>query len=322
MKLFELSGATEQVSNNNAALRAVVINEMRLAAPIFEFAEFYTMSGNADAPRKSASVAGGTQRALNANYTPQEGSPSFGAVALKIYGDTVFTDQAHERRGQDIGSERVRQLRSFAQGLGRHVQDHIVNGDATGTPTQFDGFKFQVDASHKLTVNAGVDGFVIALGNSDDAKRSQQLFKKALDNMIAKVVGGPSCLVMGPDMVAVLEAIGMEWVRTTTLQEALTQNFLVYGGLRVPIVNAGYKKDGTSLVIGLNETKGASTDCTSIYAVKFGEKENVTLATNVGIEVKDLGLVGQQYQTSVDFDIDLEILNPAAAWRLEGLRLA
>ncbi|MFN6991808.1 MAG: hypothetical protein ACK4MM_03680, partial [Fervidobacterium sp.] len=82
-----------------------------------------------------------------------------------------------------------------------------------------------------------------------------------------------------------------------------------------------YDNNGNK-IIGFNETVGQANDCTSVYAFRFGEKENLCFATNsYGIEVKDLGLVGVHYTYSVDFDLDLVLLNDRAVAKLEGIRL-
>lgn len=377
MKLWELSGQTQQTGDENPALRTVVINEMRLAAPVFEFAEFYEFSGNADTPRKSATAQGGATRTLNNDYVGVETTPTFGALSLKIYGDLIKTDLAHERRGQDIGSERVRQLVSFAKSLGRHVQDHLINGDTAVSSAQFDGLLKQIAVDQVRLF----DGEIVR-GTDNTAKKSHQKFLEMLDTLIESVSGGPVLLMMNGKMIADLKMIAREYFRSGTLEGALGQQFNFYGSL--PIVNAGYNKDESALVIpnteqktGTISTSNASTAVTgsgtrftkelsvgdaisktdgtvlgtiatitndtalvlvanatstnsgiayksrgtSIYAIRFGEKEDVTLGTNVGVQVRDRGLVGVHYQTLVDFDLDLAILNPKAAWRLGGIRL-
>jgi len=89
----------------------------------------------------------------------------------------------------------------------------------------------------------------------------------------------------------------------------------------VPVRPAGYDRNGNR-VLPHTETVGTSNNCTSLYAVRFGEKADVTMATNVGVEVSDLGIVGVHYTHNVDFDADLSILNDKAAARLEGIIIA
>jgi hypothetical protein len=318
MKLLQLSGQTQQANDENAALRAVVINEMSGAAPILNFAEFYEMTGNADTPLKAATAAGGAERTINNDYPDNRTAPTYGSVALKIYGDKIETDLAYERRGLDIGSERTRQLVTFSQALGRHVQDHIVNGDADSDAKQFNGLKKRIGTNESIVLGGGANGAQVLLGNSDSAVASQQMFKEYVDELLASVVGGASVLLVPPKGISRMTTIGMQFVQKGAVDAVFAEQLGVYNG--VPVVNAGYKKNGSSLVIGYAETQGTSTDCTSFYAVRFGEKENTTFATNVGVQVKDRGLVGVLYTTMVDFDLDMEILNPKSAWRLKGIR--
>jgi hypothetical protein len=317
MKLLQLFGQTQQASDENV-LRAVVINEMLGAAPVLNFAEFYEMTGSADTPLKAATAVGGAERTINNDYNTNLTAPVYGSVALKIYGDKIETDLAYERRGLNIGSERTRQLVKFAQGLGRHLQDHMINGDVDSDPKQFNGLKKRIGANESIILGGGANGAQVLLGNSDAAIASQQMFKESVDQLLAGVIGGASVLIVPPKGISRMTTIGMQFVQKGAVDAVFADQLGVYNG--VPVVNAGYKKDGSSLVIGYAETQGTSTDCTSFYAVRFGEKENTTFATNVGVQVKDRGLVGVLYTTMVDFDLDMEILNPKSAWRLKGIR--
>lgn len=321
MKLWELSGQSDQSSQENAALRAVVINEMRGAAPMLNFAEFYQMTGNADTPLKAATATGGASRAINADYSTNKTAPAYGAITLKILGDKIETDIAYERRGPkgSLENERTRQLVTFSQALGRYLQDQMINGATSAT--DWDGLKAAIAAGQVLKCGGStmVDGFKVALGNDNAAKESQQIFKESVDELIASVIGGASCLIVPPKGISRMSTIGMQFVQKGSIDAVFADQLGIYNG--VPVVNAGYGKDGSTAVIPLTETLGGNTDCASFYAVRFGEKENVTFATNVGVQVKDLGLVTVLYTTLVDFDTDMVILNAKAAWRLQGIRL-
>lgn len=315
MKLFELSGRDGQ-SVGNAALRAEVINQMRLESRIFEFAEFYQMAGSADAPKKASTETGGDERTINNDFAGNTGAPTTGSIALKILGDKISVDKAYERRYVSIGSERLSELRSFARGLARHFMNRFING-TTVDPKQFDGTKVRCTGARLTSIDGGADGFQVLLGNSDAAVKSQQKFIKALGQMINRV--NPTVLIMNGDTIAYIEEIEKQFVRLDNIDGVTELALTRYKN--IPVINAGRAKDDTTNVITLTETKGASNDCTSIYAVKFGERENTTLATNVGLVVDDLGLVGTQYVTNVELDVDMEILSTYGAQRMEGIRL-
>lgn len=317
MKLEQLSGETSQTSDSNPALRAVAIGEMRGVSQIFDFAEFYSFVGNADTPKKPDTTTGGNQRAVNTDYTGVVGAPAYGAVTLQIFGDKVKTDIAYERRGQDVPSERVRELQSFARGIGRYFMYQLING--SGTPPQMHGLKNLIQAAQTLSLDGeGSAGQAVPLGNSDANKASQQAFIEALDNLIASC-GAGSILIMNAKMISRLSAIAREYLLISNINGVFGP-VTMYNG--VPIINAGYSSDLTTPVIGSAETVGDDTDCTSIYCVRYGEKTDTTIGTNVGLQVRDLGLVGTQYTTLVEMDADQTILGATSAWRLQGIQFA
>jgi len=317
MKLFELNGRDGQAVGNEA-LRAIVVNEMRIQNPIFEFAEFYQMTGAADSPRKAANALGGAEREVNSDFDDNPTTPSLGAISLKILGDKICTDKAWERRYVSIASERLTQLRSFSRALARHFVNRMVNGSVASDPKQFNGLAVRCTGPRLKTLGNSENGTVVALGNSDSAKRSQQLFIKAIDQLIELV--NPSVLLMNSDVKSYIEAIAKEFITLNTIDGVTELTLTRYKG--VPVINAGRAKDDATPVISNEEVLGESNDCTSIYAIKFGERMDTTFATNVGLVVDDLGLVGTQYVTNVELDVDMEILSTYGAVRLQGIRLA
>ncbi len=289
-----------------------VITAMLERSTVLQYAQFYSMTGNADYMRKSPTASGGQFRALNSDYSANIVNPQFADVALKIFGGKVEIDRAHERRGQDVASVRAMELLNFARNLGKNFQKEFFN--ANGTGDTFTGLKLLIPSSQKLT--PATDGIQVPLGNSDTAKSAQQKFLEWLDTLIETVDGGPQVLFANGALISRLTAIAREYIDTQMNEFGVPVKF--YNG--IPIVNAGYAADG-SLVIPNNEICGTSTDCTSIYAVRFGEKADLTIATNIGVEVKDLGLVGAHYIHSVEFDACPILLNDKSVARLEGIRL-
>lgn len=301
----------EQISANDT-LTQQVIRAMNSRASVLEFAEFYSITGNADYSRKAASASGGQFRALDADYPSNIVSPTFANPVLRILGDKVQVDRAHERRGLDIASVRARELMNFALNLGKQFQYYFFNG--TGTSNQFSGLKLIVPSAQKIT--AATNGLSVPLGNDSASKTAQQNFLELINQLIQKVDGGAQVLYMNSKALSRLTTIAREFIQWQP--NTFGQLIPYYNG--VPIRDAGYDRTG-ALVIPQNETVGTSTDCTSIYAVRFGEGTDLSLATNIGVEVKDLGLVGVHYTHSVEFDADLVLLNDLAVGRLEGIRL-
>lgn len=302
----------QQISANDTLTQQVVA-QMISRATVLEFAEFYPIVGNADYARKAATASGGQFRALDADYPDNIITPAFANPTLKILGDKVQVDRAHERRGLDVASVRARELMNFAKNLGKQFQYYFFNGVVSGT--QFNGLKAIVPSGQKIS--SGTNGLSVPLGNDTTSKTAQQKFLELLNQLIQKVDGGAQVLYMNAYVLSRLTTIAREFIQWQA--NSFGQLIPYYNG--IPLRDAGYDKTG-ALVIPQDETVGTSVDCTSVYAVRFGEASDLSVATNIGVEVKDLGLVGVHYTHSVEFDADLVLLNDLSVARLEGIRLA
>lgn len=301
----------QQISANDTLTQQVVA-QMISRATVLEFAEFYPIVGNADYARKAATASGGLFRALDTDYPANVITPAFANPTLKILGDKVQVDRAHERRGLDIASVRARELMNFAKNLGKQFQYYFFNGVVSGT--EFNGLKAIVPSGQVIT--AATNGLSVPLGNDTTSKTAQQKFLELLNQLIQKIDGGAQVLFMNANALSRLTTIAREFIQWQVNGFGMLMPY--YNG--IPIRDAGYDKTG-SLVIPQTETVGTSTDCTSIYAVRFGEASDLSVATNIGVEVKDLGLVGVHYTHAVEFDVDLVLLNDLSVARLEGIRL-
>jgi len=319
MKLNEISQADGQ-GNNNPALTTLALVAMTAAAPILKYAEFYTMVGNADKVAKPSAAAGGDSRAINSAFDVEESEVAFADTALTILGGALGTDQALERRGYTIKSERVRQLEEYCSGIGRYLTDQMINGD--GTDTNMSGIK-TIMPSGRIIKLGGNNGAVVPLGNSDTNKGLQQAFIEALDELIASIAGGAGLLICNDKVRSRLKAVLKEQVTVTTITDASGQPMQLVDYNGIPILDVGYKKDGTTKIITNTETLGTSTSvCSSIYAVRFGERKDLSYSTSNGVNVKDLGLVNNQYVTSVEFDIGTLLQNEKAIGVLQGIKLS
>ena len=318
MLLRAISTQDGQSGVEGAPLANLALAAMESEAPILRYAEFYSMTGHADSITQPATVAGGSVREINDTYTATETSSAAVTPALKIMGDEIRTDIALARRGLTVQDERVRQLESFSKGLGRYLTDKLVNG--SGDDGEITGLKELITGGQVVNYT-GVNGGTVTLGNDNTAKGKQQTFLEYLDELIGMVPGGAQVLLMNYKWIARLKAIAREYVSIASVSAfGVTSDLVTYNN--VPIINTGYAKNSSTLVIPLTETLGTSTDCSSIYALRFGERENLTLATNKGLQVKDLGVVGTHYTTVLDMDIEQSLVNPKAAARLVGLRIA
>lgn len=309
-----------QMSASDALTRSV-LRAMMMYSSVLEFAQFYRMVGNADDLRKTSVADGGQNRSVNEDYSPVEVDPVYARPSLKILGGKVKTDIAYERRGYDVPSVRAADLVRFAEGIGRKFQDLMFNGSTAGNPEQPNGLKILTPASQTIQLGAaGGNGLVIPAGNGNAERKAQQEFLEALDQLIEKVEGGAQAVFMDGKLHARTTSIATNYIEW--MKDEFGQNVAFYNG--VPLRRAGFTdrpQAEANRVLGYNETVGTSVDCTSVFACRFGEMNDLTVASNVGVQVKDMMLVGIHYTYLIDFDIDNALVNDRSVARLTGARL-
>mgnify|MGYP000949843163 CR=1 FL=1 len=304
MKLHEISKKETKVQS--------AIKAMRKYATILEYAEFYRMVGNSDAPRKAATASGGQYRALNDNYVSNTTAPLYASMNLKIFGDKIELDKAHERRAGDIPSERARQLLSFAKQFGRNFQNEFFNGSTLNNVKAWNGLAKIMPAQQVII--GSEEGLLLQTGNSDTAYKAKQQFIEKLQQLVSMVDGGPDVIYMNESVLARLTSIASDIILWNKNEFG---NYIPYFA-GVPLRTAGYNSAGTA-IIQANELFGEYNTATTIYAMKFGEKEDLTIATNVGLTVDNIGLVNNMYVDVFELDADIGLLNNRAVAALKGI---
>lgn len=318
MLLREFGGGKAS-QQGDTSIRDVVLSNMHATARIFEYLQWYPMVGNSDKKRKDSGVTNaGKTRSLDESYEATTYTPEWNDITLKILGDEVKVDIAHIRRGEDVGELKVRKLEEFGQNLGLFFNDQFINGDGTGE--NIHGINSLIPSSRVFHFS-GENGGVVPVGTTSTEKKAQLQFIKSLVELKGKIKGGADLFIMNLNMVATLYGMGMGYVQKTTVQDVFGNPLEVVNFAGVPILDMGFKRDGTGLVIPNNMTCGTSSDCTAVYAVKFGQGTNLTAATNVGIDVIDKGIIGTQAVTMIDFDCDLGLFDDRAVAKLDGIRL-
>lgn len=316
---MRLSEFTNKTAVGDLAFVNLFLAKLFETTPIMDHLQFYPMTGAADSQPKDGTASGiGTKRTLNNDYEGKEGTVNYGNATLQIFGDKLKLDIAYQDRGGDVRNERARQLEKYAPNFGKYLTDQIFNG--TGANGDMNGINSLMPASR--IVNLGGDnGLQIITGKSDEALLSQDQLITAMTSRVEAVDGGCELIAMSGRAISMLWSIASHRMSTIAMTDVFgnTHNIKTFDG--IPILNAGFKNDNSGLVIPNNQTVGESTDCTSMYFLKFGEKENLTAMTNIGMKVKDLGQIGVQYVTFVELETNLMLLNDNAITRLDGIRL-
>lgn len=313
MLIYEISRSDE--------LTKVVLDQVRLSAPLLNYIHFFSRAGGSAKIPKDANVNTQAQfRLLGTDFTaPVVAAPVMADYALTALGRPLRVDRGFEEQGGSVELEFARQLKSFGLTLGRNINEFLITGDSTLSPKQFNGLKKTVAglaASQTLT-NMGINGMQILAGNSDAAVSSQQKFVEALNQLINSVEYGAQVIVMNSQLLARLTTIAAALCKTTIDQ--FGRSITTFNG--VPVIPAGYKYDGSE-VIPQTETKGTSADCSSVYAFRSGEEEHFSMMTTQnGLVVYPMTMVGNFYEQVVELQTDSAALNARSIAVLPGCRL-
>lgn len=326
MKLSAISGGSG-LPNYNQAFTALALAKLTTRSPFLATLEFSQIEGNSDkltppVERKKA----GVRRQVGDSYTAR--LTDYGTektVSLTIFGDSIRTDMAHERRFSGktkLNSERVRQLESFADELavGEEIcafRDKSTNaGETTGILSLLD------DLPGQNLKFGGDNGKALTLGSSAADINTALAFREALDNAISLLDGTADLLCMPSAIKNRVAYILGSSIQHATYQDAfgLPVTVSTYNG--IPVIGMINKNVDGVCAMDMKETCGTSTEqCGSVVAMRFGDKENLFGATNIGLVAYDLGLVGTAYETVLEMDFGIGLQNPRALARLQGIKL-
>lgn len=304
MKLNEISAKTD--------LTTPVIETIIKNAPVLNVLEFYPIVGNASNTRKSSSATGGAFRPAGTDFSANAQSPAYETPTLTIFGEKSQVDRAYERRGLDIPSARAMELLGTARAIGRKFQEKFFLAAST-TANEFDGLNAIVPSGQVIT--AAANGLSVTLGNTDAAKKAQQQFLELLDELITKVSNGATALFMNSKVISRLSSIARDQIKMEKTEFGTLLPY--YNG--IPLISAGFTLAGAAILPSNIAVGTSGTKCTNIYAIRSEEAAELSLATNVGLEIKDNGMVGSLYEYSVEMDVDLALLNDTAVAKLEGI---
>lgn len=216
---------------------------------------------------------------------------------LAILGGDADVDAFLQQTYSDPNNLRALMVAAKAKSLANKFNDTFFNGDSAANPKQFDGLK-KLSAGTR-TMAKGVDGVQLDLGQLDE-----------LIDMIKP--GLPDVLFMSKKTRRTLSNLR----RTSgTVLETSTDSFgrrvLTYDGIPVEVDDH----------IADNEVQGASTDCSSIYAVQFGFQTGLCGLENGGIQVQPLGALETKdaWRTRIKWYTGLALFRDVALARLEGV---
>ncbi|GBD14547.1 hypothetical protein HRbin25_00425 [bacterium HR25] len=288
----------EAAKLSNDMLLVGVIETIIKESPVLQVLPFIEIVGNGLTYNQEATAPAAAFFDVGDSWT--ESTPTFQqqTVQLKILGGDADIDNfllATRSNLQDLEAAVV-QLK--AKAVRQLFEDTFINGDSAANPKAFDGINKLCDASQ--TISMGANGGSLTLDK--------------LDELIDAVKGGkPDLLLMSRRSRRILNRLA----RTTgSFLEADRNEFgqmvQFYDG--IPIGISDYISD--------NQTVGTSNDCSTIYALQFGEGALAGLTAPGGLQVERVGSLESKDATRIRIKwyAAIALFNKVKLARLTGVR--
>jgi HK97 family phage major capsid protein len=289
-------GEASKLSND--LLLAGVIETMIMESPVLQRLPFIEITGNGLTYNREETPP--TASFHDVGDTWSEDTPTFTQVTatLKILGGDADIDNFLKTTRSDVQDLEAAVVQLKAKAVQALFDDAFINGDEASDPNAFDGL--DVLCAPGQTVSMGPNGGTLTL--------------EKLDELIDRVRGGkPDLLIMSRRTRRTLNVLARE---VGTFLEADRDEFgrmvQFYDG--IPIAIDDYLSD--------SQTVGSSSDCSTIYAVQFGEGALVGLTAPGGLTVERVGSLETKDATRirVKWYASIALFNSAKLAKLVGVR--
>lgn len=309
-------------------LKDVVLDSMIGSNPLYDYLQFFSIKGNSESIRNAsqANVASipSAFRALDSSWTNSPTTVAYSTATLQVFGSRFQLDVAHARRGWDVPDLIVRELSRIGRQIGYEFINALFNANSSN-PNNFAGLKQLNLASQRLffTSDGTNAGNALVLDSSNSTT-----FFDLLDRAIEEVRPGNKVIVADMSVISRIKSLKQSSFNYVT-NDSDDLGFpsvrtIFYEG--IPIIAAGFNAAG-SRVLSLNnaagdEQYGAGTqNKTSLWVLSLGEAENVTIATNMGLQVL-VDKTGIHFQAVVEMDAVPLVLDSDSVRRIVAIRLS
>ena len=228
-----------------------------------------------------------------------ESTPTFvqKTAQLKILGGDADIDNFLIATRSNINDLEATIVELKAKAVRMKFEETFIMGDSSRNPKEFDGIDKL--CSDDQVVSMGPDGGSLTL--------------EKLDELIDKIKGGkPDMLLMSRRMRRKLNALTRATGNFMVERDEFGEMVEFYDG--IPIGVSDYIPD--------NQVVGSSTDCSTIYAIKFGEDGVCGLTSPGGLKVERVGSLESKDATRirVKWYVSIALFNTGKLAKLIGVR--
>jgi HK97 family phage major capsid protein len=276
-----------------------VIETVVEESAVLRYLPFVSVVGNSLRYNQEAALGDVEFYAVGATWNESAMTTTEKTAKLAILGGDADVDAFLQQTYADPNDLRALVISAKAKALANAFNNTFFNGDVASEPDSFDGIK-KLSAGPR-TMDKGANGAVLALDHLDE-----------LIDMIKP--GMPHALFMSKRTrrkLSSLRRASGSVLETST--DAFGRRVLTYDGIPVEVDDH----------ISDAEVKGASNDCSSIYAVQFGFQTGLCGLDNGGIQVQPLGALETKdaWRTRIKWYCGLALFRDIALARLEGVRV-
>ncbi len=288
----------EAAKLSNDILLVGVIETVIYDSPILQVLPFIEIVGNGLTYNQENQPA--TASFYDVGDTWVESTPTFTqkTATLKILGGDADVDNFLKATRSNIQDLEAAIVQLKAKAVQQKFEDTFINGDAEVDPKAFDGIDKLCVAEQ--TVSMGVDGATLTL--------------EKLDELIDKIKGAkPEMLLMSRrsrrKLTTLSRAAGGVLV---TDRNQFGQMVEFYDGIPIGVCDW----------IADDKTVGSSTDCSTIYALQFGEGAAAGLTGPGGLQVERVGSLESRdaSRTRVKWYVSMAVFNTIKLAKLIGVR--
>ena len=247
---------------SNDTLLSGVIETIAQESPILQRLPFIEIVGNGLTYNREGTAPSASF--YDVGDTWDEDTPTFTQItaSLKILGGDADIDNFLKATRSNIQDMEAAVVQLKARAVQSLFDDTFVNGDTSVDAESFDGVGKMAGAGQ--TVSMGTNGASLSLAK--------------LDELVDKVRGGkPDLLLMSRRSLNILARTSGSFLEAD--RDQFGNMLQYYDG--IPI--------GLNDYIGDADTVGTSTDCSTVYAMQFGEGAMTGLTAPGGLTVERVG---------------------------------
>ena len=305
-------------------LRKSVLDTLLMESNVLELCPWETIGQLSTAVVSIQDLPSVGFRRINAGYTESTGHLKQKVEHIYLLGGDIDTDKAIARAKNTVADARALMQQLMLKAMAYQFNDSFINGNPEVTPDSFKGLFERVDdiyaegyTTQKVACGTtSGDGMLLSSGETHK-------FLDSLNELMYSIKGhNPEYLFMNRKMLLALRSALRREKLLDTTKDMFDRIVDVYMGAR--LIDIGVKADQTTDIITSTENANGtlgSSECTSIYAVKFGIGEMTWGIQQYPLEVEDLGQLESKpvYRTRVDWPVGLATVDPRSIGRMYGI---